>query len=575
MILNTIVSVFNKTNLKPFGKFLLKNNVKIHSSGGTFKTLRELNPQKYNHNNIVEISALTQSPEMLNGRVKTLHPTIHGGILAKNIPEHMEELQKYNIPSFDLVVVNLYPFQQTVQKKDATDDDIIENIDIGGHTLIRSAAKNYQRVLTIVDPDDYQFVMDNFNNITLDMRKKFAAKAFKHAAQYDIDINSYFNPDTITRQYTKEYNLKYGLNPQQKIAGVYRNLEQDKLPFKVLNGNPGYINFLDAIYSYALVNELKQVLNQTACASFKHTSPAGVGLSEPLTPILEKAYMVNDLILTPQATAYIRARNADPLCSFGDFVALNDRVDVCMAKLLAKHVSDGIVATGYEPEALEILKKKKKGAYVILEAYDTNQPDLEIRELHGMTLIQEKNKKQTELFHSFTNIVTENKDLPYKIMMDLILANTTTKYTQSNTIVAVHNGQVIAVGAGQQSRIDCMKLVKQKVTNWYMRQHLKTFDFMDNLMNMTHQEKVNAIASYIEYYMSDYRGSFMKTLSGVSVASDAFFPFNDNIEVASEFGCQYLIQPGGSIADKEIIDTCDKYGMLMCMTGADMRLFLH
>ncbi|AYV82302.1 MAG: uncharacterized protein Homavirus27_3 [Homavirus sp.] len=592
MIRNAIVSVFNKTNLNNLCEFLLKKNVNIYSSGGTYKSLMELNGQNTFRSlmeldgqklgSIKEICTLTESPEMFGGRVKTLHPTIHGGILAKNNEEHQKELQKYGIPSFDLVIVNLYPFQQVLQNKLSTHDDIIENIDIGGHTLIRSGAKNYNKVLTIVDPNDYEFLQNNFDNITSDIRKTFAAKAFNYATQYDMAINGYFNPLLISRQYIKHSELKYGLNPQQKFAGVYRNMEQNQLPFSVLNGNPGYINYLDAINGYNLVNELRTVLNMTACASFKHTSPAGVGLNVPLSPLLEKVYNVNNTDLTPQANAYIRARNADPLCSFGDFVAINDRVDLGMAKELSKYVSDGIVAPDYDSDALEILKRKKKGGYVILQASNTtlqasstiSQSDLEVRELHGMTLIQEKNKKLTT-FESFNNIVTQNTSLSTQTKIDLILANTTAKYTQSNTIVAALDGQVIAVGAGQQSRIDCMKLVKRKISNWFMRQHPRCIEFQNNLSNMPHytyQEKINKIMDFIENNKDD---EFLKQLSGVSVASDAFIPFNDNIDVANEFGCKYIVQPGGSIADSAIIDTCNKYNILMCMTGGEMRMFLH
>lgn len=572
MISNAIISVFNKTNLSSIGKFLLKKNVKIYSSGGTYKNLIELNKHNHNCNNIIEISSLTSSPEMLDGRVKTLHPKIHGGILAKNNEEHQKELEQYNIPSFDLVIVNLYPFQQVLNNKNSTEDDIIENIDIGGHTLIRSAAKNYNKVLTIVDPNDYEFLENNFDNITMDIKKEFAGKAFNHATQYDMAINSYFNPTLITRQYAKEHNLKYGLNPQQKFAGLYKNIDQDDLPFIILNGNPGYINLLDAIYSYNLVAELGQTLGMTACASFKHTSPAGVGLSNPLSEILEKVYMVGEQKLSRQATAYIRARNADPLCSFGDFVAINSIVDVCMAKLLAKHVSDGIIALGYEPEALEILKNKKKGAYVILQSQNTQCSNTEIRELHGMTLVQEKNNRLTSS-ESLRNIVTKNNNLTDQAKIDLILANTTAKYTQSNTIVATFDGQVIGVGAGQQSRIDCMKLVKRKIINWYMRQHPDCIDLLD-ILKIPHQEKVNAIVDYINNDLSG-QYAFVNQLSGVSVASDAFFPFSDNIDVASEFGCKYIVQPGGSVADDKIIETCNKHNIVMCMTGNEMRMFLH
>lgn len=565
---NAIISVYDKTDLKQFAEFLLNKNVNIYSSGGTHKTLLELN-----NPNIFEISSLTEFPEILDGRVKTLHPKIHGGILAKNTEKHSDELKKLDIPSFDIVVANLYPFQQVINNPNSTEDDIIENIDIGGHTLIRAAAKNHQKVLVITNPSDYKSIKDNWAIIP-ELRKTFAKEAFQYITKYDIAINKYFNPDIITKQYTKECNLKYGLNPQQKFAGLYKNIDQNDFPLKILNGNPGYINFLDAVYGYNLVNELKQTLNMVAVASYKHTSPAGVGLNIDLDSQLRKTYLVLNQKLTPQGIAYIRARNADPLCSFGDFIACNEKVDVCMAKMLSKHVSDGIIAPDYEPDAFEILKNKKKGSYVVLKANKFSGSDLEIRELHGITFIQESNKKVTTI-DSLQNIVTENKTLTNDAIIDLILANTTAKYTQSNTIVAAYNGQVIAVGAGQQSRIDCMKLVKTKVINWYMRQHPKCLDYMNSLENMTHQDKINAIIKFVTDDLKSERDIFINSLSGVSVASDAFFPFTDNIEVAFQFGCKFIIQPGGSIADNEITNLCNKNNMVQCLTGNDMRMFLH
>lgn len=564
MIRNAIISVHNKSKLLPLAKFLLKNNVKIYSSGGTFKHLKELN-----HKNVIDITSLTNSPEMLDGRVKTLHPKIHGGILAKNTMEHKYELEKYGIPSFDLVVCNLYPFQDIINEKNSTENDIIENIDIGGHTLIRAAAKNYDRVLTIVDPEDYNFVTNNFDSINEHNKKNYAAKAFNHAMQYDVAINGYFNPDIMTKSYVKEFDLKYGLNPQQKNAGVYKNTDHKSLPFKVLNGNPGYINFLDAIYGYGLVNELGKTLGMVACASYKHTSPAGVGLGTPLSQLLQKVYMINKN-LSPQASAFIKARNADPLCSFGDFVAINDVVDVCMAEILVGYVSDGIVALGYEDGALEILKKKKKGTYIILKAENFENSGTEMRELHGITLVQESNKQVTT-FNSLSNIVTENKELSTQAKIDLILANTTCKYTQSNTIVAALNGQVIGVGAGQQSRVDCMKLVKRKALNWYARQHPKCIEYLYSLKSMTNQERINNVMKCVEEYPFIHE----EKLTNVAIASDAFIPFTDNIDVANEFGCRYIIQPGGSVADNDIIRECDKQKIVQCITGKNMRMFLH
>jgi phosphoribosylaminoimidazolecarboxamide formyltransferase/IMP cyclohydrolase len=588
-----IISTYDKTNIELFGKFLLDKSFKIYSSGGTYKHL-ESSFKKMgitNLDNLQEISSLTEFPEMLNGRVKTLHPKIYGGILAKRNDENsMLELNTHNIPSIDMVIVNLYPFEEMLKKTDE-EEILIENIDIGGHTLIRAAAKNYKDVLVVTNPNDYQHIQDNFINLDY---KHFAKKAYEYVTKYDMAISSYFNPDIIYRQYKKEFNLKYGLNPQQKSAGIYNNSIQLNIPFKILNGNPGYINFMDAVYGWNLVSELKQILNLPATASYKHTSPAGVGLPILLNDVLRQAYFVSDKTLTPIALSYIRARNSDPLCSFGDFIAINDIVDVCTANLLSSDVSDGIIALGYEIEAFEILKKKKKGTYVILQGnYDPLNNNTEIRELHGITLIQEKNKKITD-HNTLKNIVTNNKNLTDQAIIDLILANTTTKYTQSNTIVAAKDGQVIGVGAGQQSRIDCIKLVKRKVINWYLRQNIQCLDLIKLFKNGTHKQiKINAIIRYIEndFTEIEYKewielfnkkpdsliknDDFIKQLDNISLASDAFMPFRDNIDVSSQFGVKFIVQPGGSIADNEIIKACNDYDMIMCVTGSDMRMFLH
>lgn len=340
-----LVSVFDKTDIVELCLFLINNDYTIYSTGGTYDKLVEIKSDK-----IKNITELTNYPEILNGRVKTLHPQIFGGILAKD----KSHLVPYNISKIDLVIVNLYPFETTI-KTETNEDVILDNIDIGGHSLIRACIKNYKNTLVIVDPIDYKFIMNN-NNID---NKEFAKRAMKYIANYDIAISQYFNPDMVYKQYIKEIPLKYGLNPQQKIAGLYRNTLTSNIPFKVLNGNPGYINILDAIYGWNLVTELKDLTNMSACASYKHNSPAGVGLCVPLNETLKKAYFVKSELSTV-GVAYIRARNADPLSSFGDFMACNDIIDTCTAKLIANDISDGIIAPGYNHQALEILKKKKK-----------------------------------------------------------------------------------------------------------------------------------------------------------------------------------------------------------------------
>jgi len=593
MTKTALISVYNKTDIVPLAKFLLTKNINIVSTGGTYRLLK----QNIDSPNIKQISTLTKFPEILNGRVKTLHPKIHGAILAKrNETSHQEELIKHNIQSIDYIIVNLYPFSKTIKQPNVTEDTVLENIDIGGHTLIRAGCKNYQDVLVITDPQDYSNIINNFDNLN---HKEYAIKGFQHVTKYDMAISNYFSEDIIFRGYKKISQLKYGSNPQQTQAAIYQNVEQSSLPFKVLNGNPGYINYLDAIYSWNLVHELSQSLNIPSCASFKHTSPAGVSIAQPLTSLLKKIYLTNPNIkLTPLATAFIRARNVDPMSSYGDFIALSNEVDECTAKLIKIEVSDGIIAPGYTDNALKILKQKKRGNYVILQANPSHKyhNTSELREFHNITLVQDENIKTTRR-KSLKNIVTtSNKTFSQEASLDLIVANTALKYTQSNSVASAFNGQVIGVGAGQQSRIDCVKLVKRKTENWYLRQHPKCIKLITYFKPKTKRSyKINAIIRYIEddFTQEEYKQwlnlfttqpeklthedkkEFLKTLDNISLASDAFFPFCDNIDVSSQFGVRNIIQPGGSIADKDIINACNNYKINMCFTGRNMRMFLH
>lgn len=607
-----LISVFDKSNLSDLVSHLLNNNYQILSSGGTYKQLIT----EFNSQNIIDISSYINHPEILNGRVKTLHPKIHGGILAKrNNKNHIQELQKFNINTIDIVIVNLYPFKEASNNPAYTPDDIYENIDIGGHTLIRASAKNFKDVLVVVDPNDYDKIINNENNIQL--RRTFANKAFQYITIYDAYISTYFNrtndkdslcDDTIVRVYEKERKLKYGINPQQQQASLYKNIQQQSYPFTVINGNIGYINVLDAIYSWNLVCELKYILKLPACASFKHTSPAGSAVYFPLSNTLKRVYHTNDDELSELAVAYIRARNADPMSSYGDFIAVSEEVDVSTARLISKEVSDGIIAPSYDEKALEILRQKKGGNYIILSGSDgTNYPYNkcknyydnygEIKELHGITLIQESNPNKTD-YTTFNNIVSKNKTILNNSKQDMILANTTLKYTQSNSVAYSLDGQCIGIGAGQQSRIDCVKLGKRKVEMWYLRQHPKCIDLLTKFKKGTKkQQKINALVSYIEndfndieyqewrdlfmedveieFLTSNDKEEFIKTLDNVSLASDGFFPFPDNIHIASKIGVKYIIQPSGSIADDDIIKVVDGYGMSMVSTGNEMRMFLH
>ena len=388
----------------------------------------------------------------------------------------------------------------------------------------------------------------------------------------------------------KELELKYGCNSNHKTSKIYMQGEKD-LPITVLNGKPGYINFLDAFNSWQLVKELKAALGLPAAASFKHVSPAGAAVGLPLSDTLKKIYWVDDLELSPLACAYARARGADRMSSFGDWIALSDVCDVPTAKLIAREVSDGIIAPGYEPEALEILKGKRKGTYNIVEIDAKYVPaPVEHKDVFGITFEQGRNELKIDE-NSLTNLVTENKNLPNEAKRDLVIALITLKYTQSNSVCFAEDGQAIGVGAGQQSRIHCTRLAGNKADIWHLRQHPKVLalDFMDTIAR---PNRDNAIDVYISDEYEDVIGddvwqntfktrpepltreekkAWLAQFHDVSLGSDAFFPFDDNIERARRSGVSYIVQPGGSIRDDIVIDCCNKYGIAMAFTG--IRLF--
>ncbi len=391
----------------------------------------------------------------------------------------------------------------------------------------------------------------------------------------------------------KELELKYGCNPNQKPSKIFMQ-NGGELPITVLNGKPGYINFLDAFNSWQLVRELKAALGLPAAASFKHVSPAGAAVGLPLSDTLRKIYWVdNALELSPLACAYARARGADRMSSFGDWIALSDVCDVPTAKLIQHEVSDGIIAPGYEPEALEILKSKKKGNYNVVEIDANYEPaPIEHKDVFGITFEQGRNALKIDE-SSLENIVTENKDLPDSAKRDLVIALIALKYTQSNSVCYAKDGQTIGVGAGQQSRIHCTRLAGNKADIWHLRQHPKVLglDFIDTV---TRPNRDNAIDVYISDEYEDVIGddvwqntfktrpepltaeekkAWLAQFHDVSLGSDAFFPFDDNIERARRSGVSYIVQPGGSIRDDIVIDCCNKHGLVMAFTG--IRLFHH
>ena len=391
----------------------------------------------------------------------------------------------------------------------------------------------------------------------------------------------------------KELELKYGCNQNQKPSKIYMKNGKD-LPIQVLNGRPGYINFLDAFNGWQLVSELKKATGLPAATSFKHVSPAGAAVGLPLDETLAKIYWVDDLgELSPLASAYARARGADRMSSFGDFISLSDVCDVDTAKLIKREVSDGVIAPGYEPEALEILKEKKKGNYNVIQIDPDYVPDpIEHKEVFGITFEQGRNELKIDN-DFFSNIVTENKELTDQAKIDLAISMITLKYTQSNSVCFVKDGQAIGIGAGQQSRIHCTRLAGQKADNWWLRQspQVMNLPFVDHIRRA---DRDNAIDLYIgedymdvlsddawpnifkekpEVFTREAKREWLDKLTGVALGSDAFFPFGDNIERAHKSGVTYIAQPGGSVRDDNVIDTCNKYNMVMSFTG--IRLFHH
>ena len=390
----------------------------------------------------------------------------------------------------------------------------------------------------------------------------------------------------------KELELKYGCNPNQKPSRIF--MKEGDLPITVLNGKPGYINLLDALNGWQLVKELKKATGLPAATSFKHVSPAGAAVGLPLTEVERKIYWVDDMgELSQLASAYARARGADRMSSFGDFISLSDICDVSTAKIIKREVSDGIIAPGYDPEALEILKAKKKGNYAVLQIDEKYIPNpVEYKDVYGVTFEQGRNELVIDEA-LFANVVTNNKEIPKQAKIDLAIAMITLKYTQSNSVCYAKDGQAIGIGAGQQSRIHCTRLAGNKADNWYLRQSPKVLalpfkegigradrdntrdvymsdDYMDVLADGVWE---NFFTEKPEVFTREEKRAWLDQMNGVALGSDAFFPFGDNIERAHRSGVQYIAQPGGSIRDDNVIETCNKYDIAMCFTG--IRLFHH
>uniref|UniRef100_A0A3P8ZCD4 Bifunctional purine biosynthesis protein ATIC n=1 Tax=Esox lucius TaxID=8010 RepID=A0A3P8ZCD4_ESOLU len=581
--------VSDKSGLLDFAKRLVNVGLSLVASGGTAKALREAGLA------VRDVSELTGHPEMLGGRVKTLHPAVHGGILARHSPSDKADLEKLGYSLVRVVVCNLYPFVKTISTPDVTVEDAVEQIDIGGVTLLRAAAKNHARVTVVCDPADYRLVAAEIEasegkDTNLDTRKTLALKAFTHTAQYDEAISDYFRG-----QYSRgvsQLPLRYGMNPHQAPAQLYTL--RPALPLKVVNGSPGFINLCDALNAWQLVKELKSALGLPAATSFKHVSPAGAAVGVPLCEDEAKVCMVNDMLkdLTPLATAYARARGSDRMSSFGDFIAVSDVCDVATAKIISREVSDGIIAPGYEEEALRILSKKKGGNYCVLQMDPAYEPDeSEVRVLFGLHLKQKRNGAVIDK-DLFSNIVSKGA-LSENAVRDLIVASIAVKYTQSNSVCYAKDGQVIGIGAGQQSRIHCTRLAGDKADNWWLRHHPRVLG-MKFRSGVKRAEMANAIDQYVGGTIGEgpdlaawkamyeevpeplddaEKRNWLSSLQAVALSSDAFFPFRDNVDRAKQSGVEYIAAPAGSTADQVVINACNEHSIILAHTN--LRLFHH
>ncbi|KAK3710312.1 bifunctional phosphoribosylaminoimidazolecarboxamide formyltransferase/IMP cyclohydrolase [Vermiconidia calcicola] len=588
-----ILSVYDKTGLLDLAKGLVKHNIRLLASGGTAKLIREGGFE------VEDVSAITKAPEMLSGRVKTLHPAVHAGILARDLASDEKDLAEQNINKVDYVICNLYPFKDTVAKINVTIPEAVEEIDIGGVTLIRAAAKNHSRVTILSDPEDYHDFLGELEKgeVTDKSRQLYALKAFSHTADYDTAISDFFR-----KQYAgdglHQLSLRYGTNPHQKPAAAYTT--EKPLPFKVLNGSPGYINLLDALNAWPLVKELSEALNYPAAASFKHVSPAGAAIGVPLDDIERKVYMVDDiegLSDSSLAQAYARARGADRMSSFGDIVALSHEVDVPTARIISKEVSDGIIAPAYQQDALDILSKKKGGKYLVLQIDRTYTPPAqESRTAYGITLTQHRNDAMISPQNTFNTIIVpkDSPPLPEPALRDLTVATIALKFTQSNSVCYALNGQVIGLGAGQQSRIHCTRLAGDKADNWWMRFHSRALNLKwkkgtkradkSNAIDMLCSGVVPATGVELEAWENKFeevpaiftkeeRKEWLGKLSEVACSSDAFFPFTDNVFRAGRSGVKYIAAPTGSQNDQPCFETAGELGITF--VEQHIRLFHH
>jgi phosphoribosylaminoimidazolecarboxamide formyltransferase/IMP cyclohydrolase len=658
-----LFSCSDKSGIGSLARFFQDRKFDILSTGGTYSHLKEHNSVR--NDKLFRVNDVTGFPEILDGRVKTLHPAIFGGLLGvRDNIAHSHQMRANQIARIDVLVSNLYPFQDTVRKYDTVIEgqipEIIEQIDIGGVALTRAAAKNYKYVTAITNVKQYSDVIRRFDMFTERDRLELAIEAFRTTSVYDEEIYDWLynthrcrvitetrrserlpninitkrnlhssrransvlegafevgasasnlifgNSEIVKRKYTPTFDLKYGSNPHQSQPGGSRvySINNGRSPFKVINGTPSYINVLDAINSWQLVTDLSERFGGTqAAASFKHTSPAGaaVKLDSDVEKYPEEAKHDHFLI------AYKKAREGDPMCSFGDFIAISGLVTETLARYIAPLVSDGIVARDFMPEAIEILKKKKKGNYVMIQAEKVSAdelPDIEFREMYGIGISQPVNKETIEWDDfKLENIVSNRKTLTKYEKDNLMMANTCLKYAQSNNVALAVDGQLIGISAGQQSRIHSVRLAARKAEVWMLRNEPEVSQFFEHVTDrMPHQDAINLKTRLIEDFLGDeltylekkmYKSIYgiddlfllnlyavIKSCThnndpphGIALASDAFFPFRDNIDCASKVHVSAIAQPGGSIKDDDVTTACNEYNIAMIHHGK--RMFTH
>ncbi|KAG8215080.1 AICARFT IMPCHase bienzyme, partial [Butyriboletus roseoflavus] len=480
--LKALLSVYDKTGLIKLAEGLSAAGVQLLGSGGTAKKIREAN---------IKIERVFIPVTFIH----VLNVYLQGCILARATPSDERDLADQSISKIAIVVCNLYPFSTTISKPGCTLAEAIEEIDIGGVTLLRAAAKNHERVCVLSDPVDYDAFLEAWRkgDVSQALRNRLALKAFEMTAEYDDAISGYFREQYASSpesQPLQRMVLRYGANPHQKPAQAF--VTEGDLPFKVVCGSPGYINLLDALNSYALVKELQEALNLPTAASFKHVSPAGAAVGIELDETERQVYGVEDLKepLTALACAYARARGADRMSSFGDFIALSAPCDLATARIISREVSDGVIAPGYAPEALDVLKKKKAGKYCVLEMDPSYAPpEIETRQVYGINLQQRRNNAKIDAA-LFSNIVTENKEA------NLLVATLALKYTQSNSVAYAKNGAIVGLGAGQQSRIHCTRLAGGKADLWWLRHHPRVLA-LPFKKGVKRAEKANAIELFV------------------------------------------------------------------------------